>query len=106
MVAKLLTYGGQVIDPTAYTYIYIYIYICFCFHSRVSEIWGMSTCFCRFEGKTVAMEFAISKRSDLGFHSHRVLQGAALHFCGSPDPFSCSKMSLFYLKACNPVKGA
>ena len=29
-VAKLLTYGGQVIDPTAYIshiYIYIYIYI-------------------------------------------------------------------------------
>ena len=35
-VAKLLTYGGQVIDPTAYIYIYthiyiyIYIYVCVC----------------------------------------------------------------------------
>ena len=29
-----------------------------------------------------------------------------LHFCGSPDPFFwCSKMSLFYLKTCNPMKG-
>ena len=28
MVAKLLTYGGQVIDPTAYIYIHTYIYIC------------------------------------------------------------------------------
>ena len=26
-----------------------------------------------------------------------------LHFNGSPDPFSCSKMSLFYLKTCTPV---
>ena len=26
-VAKLLTYGGQVIDPTAHTYIYMCIYI-------------------------------------------------------------------------------
>ena len=25
-MAKLLTYDGQVIDPTAYIYIYIYIY--------------------------------------------------------------------------------
>ena len=28
-----------------------------------------------------------------------------LHCCGSPDPFACSKMSLFYLKTCTPVKG-
>ena len=41
----------------------------------------------------------------------RVLQGAAqrggailLHFGGSPGPFACSKMSLFYLKTCTPAK--
>ena len=28
MVAKLLTYGGQVIDPTAYIYIYVCMYVC------------------------------------------------------------------------------
>ena len=29
-MAKLLTYDGQVIDPTACIYIYIYIYVCVC----------------------------------------------------------------------------
>ena len=45
---------------------------------------------------------------DLQFH--RVLQGPAqrrgaisLHVCGSPDPFSCSKKSLFCLKTCTPM---
>ena len=44
---------------------------------------------------------------------HRVLQGAAqrggailLHLCRSPGRFFlCSKMSLFYLNTCTPVKG-
>ena len=28
-----------------------------------------------------------------------------LDFCGPLNPFSCSKMNLFYLKTCTPVKG-
>ena len=30
--------------------------------------------------------------------------GVLLHVCGSPGPSSCSKMSLFSLKSCTPMK--
>ena len=50
----------------------------------------------------------------LGF-GHRVLQQTAQRegggeifasfLCGSAGPFSCSEMSLFYLKTCTSMKG-
>ena len=44
-MAKLLTYDGQVIDPTAYIYIYIYIYIVYAVEFETGPRFGC-VCVC------------------------------------------------------------
>ena len=65
---------------------------------ELSEL--LSACYWSASANSSSLKFSQNSPSLVRHRRGAIL----LHVCFSPGPFSCGKMSLFYLKTCTPVK--